>query len=267
VLEAYELSASGEAVEFAASPGEEDGPDSGASAPSTSTADATANTLLSKLKRFSFKPAKAVDPAQPRPESPVALFRAKTAQPPVADGEEAVVPPRQHASGYRWKIRRWLRKPETITLAAATELTAPLSVEWRKRKRTVEQRRAARDRRSEAESISAGITRSSTHLSVAPPTSQRSSLDLGTRTPDTLASRSPSMRSVSRFGDDDIAAADDDEDSDPEDSESPWQCHLIVPERQDRQPSYMSATPPRRVLLASFGPHPYVRTAVAQGEL
>lgn len=215
--------------------------------------------LMNKLKRFSFPKGKA--PATPTVTAPssttahepngLGLFRTRTGDPAAvveATGTATTVQP--HAAGYVWSVAKW----SSADLAGRE---ADVSFEWKKRRRS--SRKASERRRHSTYRSEDGTTTSG----LSPPRANRKSVDLsrtpsrpttatdhlmppGARTPESERG-SPILDNGSfKMGEGDST----DDESDPEDSESPWVADVVAPNG--------------RTTLATLSPAPFHPKLVAQ---
>lgn len=205
----------------------------------------------------------------------------------------------KHATGYVWKVRKFLR-PDLEGKEALLDLT----IEWKKRKVTGVGGASDRRRRKNAGDRSVSQSRSvvSSPLSTpagSPPTSDsalpgspseasdappRPSADTVLRSPavpSSDASQTPHPRQLGQVKDEDkprrstssarsaatggAADVDSGEESDPEDSESPWVCELVLPPPATAPANADGSTrPTRRIRLGVFKPAPHHPRLIGQ---
>ncbi|GJE89026.1 hypothetical protein PsYK624_051160 [Phanerochaete sordida] len=173
--------------------------------------------------------------------------------------------PKLRPTTYSWPVQRWLKGvPEG--LPAPLEALIEVRLDWTRAPHSRRTRRPqSRDKRdsvirSNTPSVSS-LTRKQQSTDsqpplASPPTSRRSlersrspareSIRSGTTTTD---DSSPSRR---RYSHD-----DDDGDSDPEDSETPWTCHLVVRRLQRARTDGLGDTGDVRVKVAAVVPAPH----------
>jgi hypothetical protein len=170
--------------------------------PPTPPEEPTKSNFLHKLKRLSFN-AKAKTAASSASDTPpgtgaLPLFR--------TDSRGEYKENSRHAAGYSWTVRKWIRR----------ELDGiQLSFEWTK----VKSRRQSRRRQSKRMSLRPGDLD-------AEPVNRRASMVLtgeeATEDPNRLVRRRQREAGAEENG------WAEDEESEPEDSESPWKCEIVV---------------------------------------
>ncbi|EKM52408.1 uncharacterized protein PHACADRAFT_260767 [Phanerochaete carnosa HHB-10118-sp] len=168
---------------------------------------------------------------------------------------------------YAWPVQRWLKGPPE-GLAAPLDVLLEVRFDWTRASHSRRHRRPqSRDNRdsmidSNAPSISSlarkQYSTSSQEPLSSPPTSQRSLERSASPARDSIRSTTTttddSSQSRRRFSHD-----EDGGDSDPEDSETPWTCHLVV-RRLQRSPNDNPDTPGMgdvRVKVAAVVPAPH----------
>lgn len=178
-----------------------------------------------------------------------------TASPPPIEDQAGQQQPKVLPQNYIWQIRKWLRKD----LEQKELVFRDIGIQWRRQSKHVDA-----NRKSEAFRRSVAMQRVASSASSSGGDPARATSDL--LHPLVYKRSDPSMSSRTSIGLERSEAAenstadDEEHDSDPEDSERPWLCDLILP----TLPLSASARTLRRVRLGTLKPAPHHPRLVGQ---
>lgn len=246
---------------------------SGQSSSAAADGSAPGSGFLNKFKRMSFRPPKAGmslassgERLAQAGENVVPLFRSTSRDPTVTSASQV---PKPMQPGYRFVVRKWTRR-DLENSSEGHASSKEVAFEWRRQKRGVKKGRpVARDKTGEVSTTSTpyGSPTSAVSGGIGLRASIMSTSVVGeeeTVDPNQLGqnakrsrSRPTSVHDEDRLDGDPTRRDDEGEASDPEDSETPWLCHLV----QQSRSSHIEG--PRRLLLGTLTPAPHHPKLVA----